>query len=247
MNLSAWLLGMFDWRVVWLSSAIFSLAVIGVVLVFLGGDVGCRAGEGPSQCMLQWNRPSRSALSRFLAIGMATFLFFLMASNSVQAYYPLYLITERSLHVEGASFIASLLDLAPIFVCPVIGVAVDRMRSPSPIIVSGVLLTCALTPLLFAAAEPIVLCAMAVAVSFGGPMFSVPMRSIVSDLTESQPELTGIGMAVLTFSQGLSNFVGPLFLGMGIRQLGWVGALIGLVVPASALSLIIVVFLARDR
>jgi MFS family permease len=139
---------------------------------------------------------------------------------SLLTFLPSFLFSERGYSLADASFTTSLGQVTAIFCCPIAGWVSDRVGSRKlPMVVALLLLSASL---LF----PFRITGLAI------PAYVIIMLGIMGSIVAAttfaaapevmgDPQLAGIGLAVVIFAQNVGAFAGPVLFGTLVDWMGW--------------------------
>jgi MFS family permease len=211
------------WQSIWWLGAVFSLLILLAYAVFMR--------------LPPWIPESPQYDSRTSILGELKFSFGVLKNRSIwllglvfacytftfmglRTYYPTFLSEGRGYSLSQAAFIASIATVMVLFSAPVAGWISDRIGSRRlvfsiPFLVFSAMLffpfnIISWQIILFMVLQGLVAGAIPTAVFAAAPEIMI------------KPELAGLGLAVVMFGQNLGFFIGPIFLGNMVENLGWV-------------------------
>jgi predicted MFS family arabinose efflux permease len=143
-----------------------------------------------------------------------TFIFSLMT------FLPTFLSSQRGYSLADASFTTSLGLVTAIFSCPIAGWVSDRLGSRKlPMVVALLLLSASLL-FSFRITGLAIPAYIIIMLGFVGSI--VPATTFAAaPKVMGDPQLAGIGLAVVIFTQNVGAFVGPVLFGTVVDWMGW--------------------------
>ncbi|HEY3345125.1 MAG TPA: MFS transporter [Anaerolineaceae bacterium] len=209
----------YGWQAVWWAGAAFALVAFILYALLIRLPVGERSDEtaGPAPD-LRKALANRNIWLLALSFGCLN----LVMVGAIGTYYPTFLSTQRGFSLAGAASIASLSLPVGIILSPIFGWLTDRAgkRKPFILISFAVMAVWMAFPFSISSAFiPALLLAM-------GVISAVIPTATFSAAPEvmNNPQLAGIGLAVIILWQNLGQLLGPMIFGPLVESIGWVAA-----------------------
>jgi MFS family permease len=215
----------FGWQAVWWAGAGFALAAL-ILFVWLmrmptQDESGTYSKAGSDRPTAQTTLKSVFANRNIwlLALSFGSFNLVFIATGT---FFPTFFAEERGYSLEQASLIASISTFAILVSAPLAGWVSDRIGSRKWLIVIPSLVTADMMLWPFTVTGWVLYAFMA---SLGFVAGAVPTATFaaVPEVME-RPQLTGLGMAVLSAGQNSGMVIGPVLFGWLVESLDWVTA-----------------------
>jgi MFS family permease len=214
------------WQAVWWIGAAFGLVAFTLygLLVRMPSRAGARS-QPEARPRYSKNSPSlRQALAgrNIWLLGLSFACFNLILIGSVTTFFPTFLTTERGYNLGSASFITSLPSLVVLVSAPLAGWLSDRLgvRKPFLVIPSMALAVFMLFP--FSLNGWLIPASMILLGILAGFIPTATFSAVPEVM--SNPQLAGIGMAVIMLGQNFGQLLGPVIFGRLVETIGWVSA-----------------------
>ncbi len=212
----------YGWQAAWWFSAVFGIVAFILVWVFLKAPpLPAETTETVSSEEEPFNMGKALANRDIWLLG-ALFGLFNMATISISTYYPTFLTEVRGYTMASASTTASTSMIVLLFSAPLAGILSDKLGSRKmfftwPFLIIAILFLLPFT--IQGSAIPLWL-------GFLGAFAGIIPAATFSAAPEimKKPELSGLGMAVVTLGQNLGMFIGPLIFAAFQASSGWAGA-----------------------
>lgn len=211
----------FDWRITWWFSAIFGVAAFILVWLFLKPPpMPLELNNIPEESSNQKSFSMKKALSN-RDIWLLAFLFglFNLGTISINTYYPTFLTEVRQYSIGSAATISSITMVVVLFSAPLAGFLSDKIGSRK-IFLTWPFLVIAVMYLFPFTIEGITIPVWLGFMGVIGGMIPTATFSSAPEIMK-KPELSGLGMSMVTMGQNLGMFTGPIIFAAFQASYGW--------------------------
>lgn len=211
----------YGWTTVWWFSAIFGAIAFVLVWLFL---------KPPSKNFQSHNNLKEPIKNQAIPLGQALmnrdiwllgllFGLFNLGTIAISTYYPTFLTDVRSYSMASASTTSSITMIMVLFSAPLAGWLSDKIGSRKKLFTWPFLIVAVMFLLPFTL-EGIGIPAWLALMGMLAGMIPTATFSAAPEIMK-KPELSGIGMAVVTLGQNLGMFVGPIIFAAIQETAGW--------------------------
>lgn len=208
------------WQSIWWAGTAYSLLAFILVLIFMRmppGAEGTRQTPGGEFIKLKQALANRNIWQLAAVFGTLS-----LAMMSINTYYPTFLATRRAYSMSSAAYIVSLSTMVMLVSAPLAGILLDKMGSWKALLTWPLLALSGLLvfPFLVTGAFiPILMILMGVVGA------AVPTAAFTAaPEIMGKPELTGLGLGVVSLGQNLGMFSGPILFGILAENISWIAA-----------------------
>ena len=211
------------WQSVWWLGTIFSFVVLVLYAVFMRTPPWMfePALENSKISIGKHLESSRMALRNRSIWGLGlVFACYTVTSMGLRTYYPTFLSEVRDYSLSQAAYIASIVTVTMLFSAPLAGWLSDRIGSRRLVFSIPFLIISVILFFLFKVIDWQIILFL-ILLGFTAGAIPTAVFAAAPEIM-NKPELAGLGMAVVMFGQNLGFFIGPIYFGYMIENMGWV-------------------------
>lgn len=207
------------WQAVWWVGAVFSLVVLGLYVALLQMPP---ATPQPSHARPATPRLGAALANRDIWLLALSFTCFNLVFFPIVTYYPTFLADVRGYTLTDASTMASISTVLVLVSAPLAGWLSDRIGSRKQMLIIPFIVSALMMLLPFRVVGWQIYAFMALLGLVAG---AVPTATFAAaPEVMKNPQLAGLGLAVIMVGQNLGMFAAPVAFGALVEAVGWVTA-----------------------
>jgi MFS family permease len=245
-NLAPMMSGNGNWQSVWWFTTIYSIAAtVLFAMLFRMPNRESSSAQGNGSTSEQIEEPeaptpgsSKAAIIGLILLTSMFTLVVLCGNGSINTYLPTFLQTERSLSPATAGLVTSISAGLGIVGSPLAGFLSDRLNSRKWLIVGALVVLLVVFWFLFAFKNPIEMWASIVLSGLASSTIAVCTMALVPEIAQ-KPKLINLGMGAVVFGLSVGSTLGGMALGWMLPLFGWAVGSHLLLMPLTALALVL--------